>query len=237
MDIKVPDIGDFKDVPVITILVAEGDTIEEETPLIELESDKATMEVPSPAAGKITGLKVKVGDKVTEGDVIMTIDPAGAEEKTPPKEQENDTPAGKARGNGQGGGSARGAEAHGREGRHPRRPRRSRLRPRWLLSGVPRRRSWPRRGPDRALPDARRRLPQRRLHPVQGPAARRQGHHRGRGDGRARHLLRQTQDRHRPAAQVEGRRRQAAHRRPLPASPSSARSRPCRASAGSPVPT
>ncbi len=92
MDIKVPDIGDFKDVPVITILVAEGDTIEEETPLIELESDKATMEVPSPAAGKITGLKVKVGDKVTEGDVIMTIDPAGAEEKTPPKEQENDTP-------------------------------------------------------------------------------------------------------------------------------------------------
>ena len=92
MDIKVPDIGDFKDVPVITVLVEEGDTVEEETPLIELESDKATMEVPSPAAGKITGLKVKVGDKVTEGDVIMTIDAAGAEEKTPPKEQETDTP-------------------------------------------------------------------------------------------------------------------------------------------------
>ncbi len=92
MDIKVPDIGDFKDVPVITVLVEEGDTVEEETPLIELESDKATMEVPSPAAGKVTGLKVKVGDKVTEGDVIMTIDAAGAEEKTPPKEQETDTP-------------------------------------------------------------------------------------------------------------------------------------------------
>jgi dihydrolipoamide dehydrogenase len=96
MDIKVPDIGDFKDVPVITVLVEEGDTVEEETPLVELESDKATMEVPSPAAGKITGLKVKVGDKVSEGDVIMTIDAAGAEEKTPPKEQETDTPPEKA---------------------------------------------------------------------------------------------------------------------------------------------
>ena len=59
MDIKVPDIGDFSDVPVVSILVSVGDTVAEEDPLIELESDKATMEVPSPAAGKITEIKVK----------------------------------------------------------------------------------------------------------------------------------------------------------------------------------
>lgn len=63
MDVKVPDIGDFKDVPVVTVLVSVGDTVSAEDPLIELESDKATMEVPSPAAGKITEIKVAEGDK------------------------------------------------------------------------------------------------------------------------------------------------------------------------------
>ena len=65
-EIKVPDIGDFSDVPVIGIMVATGDTVEKEDPLIELESDKATMEVPSPAAGKILEIKVKEGDKVSK---------------------------------------------------------------------------------------------------------------------------------------------------------------------------
>ena len=78
MDIKVPDIGDFKDVPVITLLVAVGDEVAEEQPLIELESDKATMEVPSPVAGRITAISVKEGDRVSEGSVILTLDTAGA---------------------------------------------------------------------------------------------------------------------------------------------------------------
>ncbi|WP_099827426.1 dihydrolipoyl dehydrogenase [Oceaniglobus indicus] len=82
MDIKVPDIGDFKDVPVISILVAVGDTVEKEDPLIELESDKATLEVPSPAAGTIKELKVKEGDKVSEGSLIciMEGEDAGADD-------------------------------------------------------------------------------------------------------------------------------------------------------------
>ena len=56
IEVKVPDIGDFKDVPVISILVAVGDTVAAEDPLIELESDKATMEVPSPVAGKVAAI-------------------------------------------------------------------------------------------------------------------------------------------------------------------------------------
>ena len=69
-EIRVPDIGDFDKVPVIEVLVAEGDVIEEEQSLVTLESDKATMEVPSPKAGKLVELKVAEGDEVSEGDVI-----------------------------------------------------------------------------------------------------------------------------------------------------------------------
>jgi dihydrolipoamide dehydrogenase len=86
MDIKVPDIGDFSDVPVVSILVSVGDTIAEEDPLIELESDKATMEVPSPAAGKVTEIKVKEGDKVSEGSLIMVFEGADAAKETPKSE-------------------------------------------------------------------------------------------------------------------------------------------------------
>ncbi|MEM1383849.1 MAG: dihydrolipoyl dehydrogenase [Pseudomonadota bacterium] len=84
IEIKVPDIGDFTDVPVISVLVAEGDTVAVEDPLIELESDKATMEVPSPAAGKIVALKVKEGDSVSEGAVILTLEAEGAETEAAP---------------------------------------------------------------------------------------------------------------------------------------------------------
>jgi dihydrolipoamide dehydrogenase len=73
IEVKVPDIGDFKDVPVIEILVKEGDTIAAEDPLMTLESDKATMEIPSPAAGVVAGFKIKVGDRVSQGDAIMTL--------------------------------------------------------------------------------------------------------------------------------------------------------------------
>jgi len=73
-DVNVPDIGDFNDVPVVSILVSVGDTIAEEDPLIELESDKATMEVPSPAAGKVKEIKLSEGDKVSQGSLILTLE-------------------------------------------------------------------------------------------------------------------------------------------------------------------
>jgi len=78
IEVKVPDIGDFKDVPVIEVHVAEGDTVKAEDPLLSLESDKATMDVPSPAAGTVTGLKVKVGDRVGEGTLILTLQTGAA---------------------------------------------------------------------------------------------------------------------------------------------------------------
>ena len=74
IEVKVPDIGDFSDVPVINVLVGPGDTVAEEDPLIELESDKATMEVPSPAAGKVVEMKVSEGDKVSEGTLILLLE-------------------------------------------------------------------------------------------------------------------------------------------------------------------
>ncbi len=83
IEIKVPDIGDFHDVPVIEVLVKPGDAIKPEDPLIVLESDKATMEVPAPAAGVIVEMKVKVGDKVSEGSAILTLEGAAAEAKAP----------------------------------------------------------------------------------------------------------------------------------------------------------
>src|SRR6516164_8829691 len=79
IDIKVPDIGDFKDVPVIEVFVKPGDHVKVEDPLITLESDKATMEVPSPREGVVKSIAVNVGDKVSEGVVIMRFEAAGAE--------------------------------------------------------------------------------------------------------------------------------------------------------------
>ena len=78
MTVKVPDIGDFKDVAVIEVLVKPGDTVANEQSLITVESDKATMEIPSPAAGKITAVKLKVGDKVSEGSTILELEAEGA---------------------------------------------------------------------------------------------------------------------------------------------------------------
>lgn len=80
IDIKVPDIGDFKDVPVIEVFVKPGDKVKAEDPLVSLESDKATMEVPSPRDGVVQSVVVKVGDKVSEGAVIVQFAGAGAEQ-------------------------------------------------------------------------------------------------------------------------------------------------------------
>lgn len=77
-DIRVPDIGDFKDVEVIEILVKPGDTVAREQSLVSLESDKATMEIPSPEAGVVKELKIKVGDKVSEGSLLLTLEPGGS---------------------------------------------------------------------------------------------------------------------------------------------------------------
>jgi len=77
IDIQVPDIGDFKDVPVIEIFVKVGDVVKAEDPLVSLESDKATMDVPAPRGGKVKSIAVKVGDKVGEGSVIMTFEGEG----------------------------------------------------------------------------------------------------------------------------------------------------------------
>ncbi len=77
IDITIPDIGDFKDVPVIEVLVKVGDTVEAEQPIVTLESDKASMDVPSPAAGKISEIVVKVGDKVSMGSVVGKLDAGG----------------------------------------------------------------------------------------------------------------------------------------------------------------
>ena len=78
IDIKVPDIGDFKDVAIIELLVKPGDTVKAEQSLITVESDKASMEIPSSHAGVVKELKVKLGDSVNEGTVILTLDAAGA---------------------------------------------------------------------------------------------------------------------------------------------------------------
>ncbi len=84
-EVYVPDIGDFKDVPIIEIFVTEGQQVQVEDPLITLESDKATMDVPSPAAGKVNDLTVAVGDKVSQGDLIMVleVETAAVGEATP----------------------------------------------------------------------------------------------------------------------------------------------------------
>jgi pyruvate dehydrogenase E2 component (dihydrolipoamide acetyltransferase) len=83
MEVKVPDIGDFKDVPVIEVHVKAGDVIKAEDTLITLESDKATMDVPAPAAGTVKEVKVKVGDKVAEGTLLLLLDAGTAAEAVP----------------------------------------------------------------------------------------------------------------------------------------------------------
>ena len=78
IEIKVPDIGEFTDVPVIEILVQPGDTVAPEDPLVTLESDKATMDVPAPAAGKVVALLVSIGDTVSEGSAILKLESSDA---------------------------------------------------------------------------------------------------------------------------------------------------------------
>ena len=83
IEVKVPDIGDFKEVGVIEVLVAPGDRVEKESSLITVESDKATMEIPSPVAGVVKELKLKVGDKIAEGSLILILDEVASASPAP----------------------------------------------------------------------------------------------------------------------------------------------------------
>src|SRR5881296_2960999 len=74
IEVKVPDIGDFENVEVIEVLVKPGDTVAKEQSLVTLESDKATMEIPSPGAGVVKELKVKLGDKVSKGSLVLILE-------------------------------------------------------------------------------------------------------------------------------------------------------------------
>ena len=89
-NISVPDIGDFKDVEVIEVLVKPGDQVNKNDPIITIESDKSSVEIPSPAKGEIKDLKVKIGDKVSEGSILATIENGQA--VSAPKEEEKEDP-------------------------------------------------------------------------------------------------------------------------------------------------
>ena len=83
IEIKVPDIGDYKDVPVIEVLVKAGDKIEKEQSIVVLESDKATMDVPSSHSGIVKEVKVKVGDNLSEGSVVVILEGGASGVSTP----------------------------------------------------------------------------------------------------------------------------------------------------------
>jgi pyruvate dehydrogenase E2 component (dihydrolipoamide acetyltransferase) len=84
IELTVPDLGGFNDIPVIEVLVNPGDTVKKDDPLVTLESDKATMEVPASSSGTVREIKVKVGDKVSQGSVLVTVEPAAGEAPAPP---------------------------------------------------------------------------------------------------------------------------------------------------------
>ena len=92
-EVKVPDIGDFSGVPVIEVHVSAGDQVNAEDPLVTLESDKATMDVPAPAAGSVAEVLVKVGDEVSEGSPILLLTPGDGAVSTPPSLVEQQEPA------------------------------------------------------------------------------------------------------------------------------------------------
>ncbi len=116
VELKVPDIGDFKEVEIIEVLVKAGDSVSVEQSLITVESDKASMEIPASIAGKIVEMKVKLGDKVSEGSVIAMIDAAGAAASAPAAVQAEPAAAGSgAAAGGAGTASAGSARSESRE--------------------------------------------------------------------------------------------------------------------------
>jgi len=92
VEVKVPDIGDFKDVEVIELLVKPGDTVAAEQSLITVESDKASMEIPSSHAGVVKDIKIQIGDKVNEGSLLLTLE-SETESAAPAAKAESSSPA------------------------------------------------------------------------------------------------------------------------------------------------
>ncbi len=188
-DIRLPDIGDFKDVPIIEILIAPGQSVRKEATILTLESDKATLDVPAPEDGVIGEILVKVGDKVSQGSLLATY---ASGERRPARRR--CIACRRARG-------ARPAAPVPTPA--PARPPTSKRNPRLrrgagrLHRRLPRRRSRAKGGARRQARDARRRLPQRRLHPLEGASACRQDHRRRGGDGGARREVRRARDRSR----------------------------------------
>src|SRR5881398_2472656 len=151
VEVKVPNIGDFKEVEVIELLVKPGDTIKVDQSLVTVESDKASMEIPSTHAGVVQELKVKVGDKVNEGSLLLTVqEPAAGRRAGPGAERVELQRPGRRRMRNDG------------AGRGPGR----------LLGRLPLGRPRHEHRAGREVFDPGRRLPERGLHPVQGAAAR-----------------------------------------------------------------
>ena len=196
--IKVPDIGDFKDVPVIEVHMKPGQVIAAEDTLITLESDKAAMDVPAPAAGTIGEVRVNVGDKVSAGTVIATFAGAAAARLSA------------------GGGFAGsfGSASDGKR-RSPCRGAGDRRGPWRLFGRVPGRRSRQEGRAGRQRPDARRGLPECRLHSIKSASACRQGDRRNQGYERSRCFLCGTFGGHRQAARLEGWHHQEVDGRPV----------------------
>ena len=183
IEVKVPDIGGYDDVPVIELLVAVGDTVKKDQGLVTLESDKATMEVPSSAAGKVKELKVKVGDKLSEGSVVAISNAKAPRRAAPaPAQRKPAAPAAakprhaRCAAHAAAAAPAR-ARAAGRRGAPAARPTSNAACV--VLGAGPGGYTAAFRAADLGLDtvlveryaDARRRLPQRRLHSVEGAAA------------------------------------------------------------------
>ena len=113
LEVRVPDIGDFKDVAVIEVLVKPGDAVKMEQSLITVESDKASMEIPSSQAGVLKELKVKLGDTINQGDLLAVLEGVGAATAATP------SPSGAGEGRGEGGAAASSADPHPSQHPHP----------------------------------------------------------------------------------------------------------------------
>ena len=166
IEVKVPDIGDFKDVAVIEVMVKPGETVAVDTSLIMVESDKASMEIPSSHAGVVKEVRVKVDDKVSEGSTILVLEATGA--AAAPNPACASIAAG---GDRQPAASCAFRCVLFRQGGYRMRHAGAGRRSRRLLGRLPRRRSRHEDRAGRALRYARRRVSQRRLHPEQGAAA------------------------------------------------------------------
>ena len=174
IEVKVPDIGDFNDVPVIEVHVKVGDVVKAEDALITLESDKATMDVPAPAAGTVKEVKVKLGDKVNEGTLILLLEASAA--VAAPVPAPNAVPAPTAEPVPVAADTCRLARGDFcGPSRHRNRHARARRRSRRLFGRLPQRRPRHEDRAGRALCDAGRRLPERRLYSFEGAAACRGG--------------------------------------------------------------